>query len=96
MIGPLNADFTTKGKVYRYKDKVMRIKVNSPKVAALLRAHSRRLNSYSFIVLTVPSEETTFLTNPSSNDNDKQQIDHGAPSEKSSSDVDGPSHIDDS
>jgi len=70
-MGPLNADFTTKGKVYRYKDKVIRIKVNSPKVAALLRAYSRRLNSRGFIVLIVPGEETTFLTDPSSDDNDK-------------------------
>jgi hypothetical protein len=71
MIGLSNADFTTKGKVYRYKDKVIRIKVNSPKVAALLRAYSRRLNSYGFIILTVPGEETTFLTDLSSDDNDK-------------------------
>jgi hypothetical protein len=96
MIGPSNADFTTKGKVYRHKDKVMRIKVNSPKVAALLRAYSRRLNSRGFIVLTVPGEETTFLTDHSSDDDDEQQIDYGALSEKPGSDVDGPSHIDDS
>jgi hypothetical protein len=96
MMGPSNADFTTKGKVYRHKDEVMRIKVNSPEVAALLRAHSRRLNSRGFIVLTVPGEETTFLTDPSGDDDDEQQIDHGAPSEKPGSDVDGPSHMDDS
>jgi hypothetical protein len=82
MIGLLNADFTIKGKVYYYKDKVIRIKVNSPKVAALLCAYSRRLNSRGFIVLTVPGKETTFLTDPSSDDNDKQQIDYGALSEK--------------